>query len=112
MCYICKQITPREFPVGAFLISIGKILTSYMDSYTIYRSKFESLRFDPAFRLKRSEGRNAGSETQQQDPVKNFRTSGSIWTGLDARSGAPMGSCAWSTEGGYVPRSFAAMDVQ
>ena len=81
-------------------------------SYTIYRSIFEILRFDPAFRLKRSEGRNAGSETQQQDPVKYFRTSGSIWTGLDARSGAPMVSCAWSTEGGYVPRSFAAMDVQ
>ena len=36
--YICKQISPREFSVGAFLISIGKILTSYMDSYTIYRS--------------------------------------------------------------------------
>ena len=81
-------------------------------SYTIYRSIFESLRFDPAFRLKRSEGRNAGSETQQQDPVKYFRTSGSIWTGLDARSGAPLYSRAWSTDEGLVPRSFAAMDVQ
>ena len=55
----------------------------------IHRSIFEGLRIDPAFRLKRSEGRNAGSETQQQDPVKYYRTSGRIWTGLDARSGAP-----------------------
>ena len=82
------------------------------NSCTIHRSIFEGLRIDPAFRLKRSEGRNAGSETQQQDPVKYFRKFGPIWTGLDARSGAPTNSRAWSTEVGSVPRSFAAMDVQ
>ena len=85
---------------------------AYMVSCTIHRSIFEGLRIDaPAFRLKRSEGRNTGSETQQQDPVIYLRTSGPIWTGLDARSGVLMVSRAWSTEGGSVPRSFAAMET-
>ena len=106
-------MTLNEYiPIFLRHVEVHRKKHTYMVSYTIYRSIFESLRFDPAFRLKRSEGRNAGAESQQQDPVKYYRTSGSIWTGLDARSGAPMVSCAWSTEGGYVPRSFAAMDVQ
>ena len=93
---------------------------TYMVSYTIYRSIFESLRFDPAFRLKRSEGRNAGAETPQQDPVKYYRTFGPIWIGLDARSGAPIWSSVpgapredlcpdrllrWRTSGKFVPLS-------
>ena len=57
------------------------ILIDELVSCTTHRSIFEGLRIGPAFRLKRSERRNAGSETQQQDPVKYYRTSGPIWTG-------------------------------
>ena len=79
-----------------------------MDSCTIHRSIFEGPHIDPAFRLKRSEGWNAGSETQRQIPVKYYRTSGPIWIGLDAQSGAPMDSRAWSTvgESGLEVRTF------
>ena len=54
-----------------------RVNESHCNSCTIHRSKFEGLRIDPAFRLKRSERRDAGSETQQQDPVIYFRTSSS-----------------------------------
>ena len=44
--YICKQISPREFSVGAFLISIGKILTSKFQNF-YYRCPFKLFWYFP-----------------------------------------------------------------
>ena len=65
---LCSKVV-RSAKLRGYLVVKLFCLNPVFELYscTIHRSKFEGLRIDPAFRLKRSKGRNAGPETNRRN---------------------------------------------